>query len=362
MLRLEQRACVVCDCREKITLHEQPLVLPDRGCTYAGYDVVACRKCGFVYAAETLGQRELDQHYQGDAYKIANDTELTGEPDADKTRLTTTCNYLVPHLSEDVRILDVGCGTGFLLELLSANGFRNCTGIDQSAAIVEYGRKCRGVRLEVGSIYEFKGGPFDLITACHILEHLSDVSTFVRRIDELLSPSGLLYLEVPNAGDFERFADPVAVHDCPFIRDLFTHFTPEHINFFSAASLRNFMKRFGFIEINCTAMPSGVLASLWRKGTDSEKAAEIRKDLETPRKVVRYAKLAEAIQSRALAKIHRLACSGQEVFVWGAGLHTQRLLANGGLAHVKIRAFVDSDPIYHGAIPGGSSHHTACSD
>ena len=148
---------------------------------------------------------------------------------------------------------------------------------------------------------------------------------------------------------FERFADPVAVHDCPFIRDLFTHFTPEHINFFSAASLRNLMKRFGFIEVDCTGMPSGVLASLWRKSTNPAKAAEIQKDFETPRTIVRYAKLAKAIQSRALAEIHRLVCSGQEVFVWGAGLHTQRLLVNGGLAHVKIRAFVDSDPIYRGA-------------
>ena len=84
MRKLEQRGCVVCDCRENITLYQQPLVLPDRGCTYAGYDVVACKECGFVYAAETLGRRELDEHYQGNAYKVANDTEVAGEPEVDK--------------------------------------------------------------------------------------------------------------------------------------------------------------------------------------------------------------------------------------------------------------------------------------
>lgn len=350
MLTLEQRTCLVCDGRAKTTLHQQQLVCPDKGCTYSGYDVVACRDCGFVYAAETLGQHELDAHYRGDAYKVANETEVTGEPEVDKTRLRVTCDYLLPHLNKGANILDVGCGTGFLLGLLRAKGWEDGTGIDQSEAVVQYGRERHGLELEVGSIYDFTGGPFDLVTACHILEHLSDVSAFLRRLRQLLTPSGLLYIEVPNAGDFERFADPVAVHDSPFIRDLFTHFTPEHINFFSAASLRNLMGHFGFVEADCTEMPSGVLASLWRKGPGSAKRAELIKDVETPEAIVRYARLTQAIQSQAVAAIRGIASSGREVFVWGAGLHTQRLLANGELAEVNIRAFVDSDPIYRGGL------------
>src|SRR5690242_1319845 len=73
MLRFEQRACLVCDGRATMPLHRQSLVGPDKGCTYAGYDVVACCDCGFVYAAETLGQHELDDHYGGEAYKVGNE-------------------------------------------------------------------------------------------------------------------------------------------------------------------------------------------------------------------------------------------------------------------------------------------------
>jgi hypothetical protein len=38
---------------------------------------------------------------------------------------------------------------------------------------------------------------------------------------------------------------------------------------------------------------------------------------------------------------------------WGAGLHTQRLLASGGLAGVNIRGFIDSDPAYQGTVLAG---------
>jgi hypothetical protein len=50
-----------------------------------------------------------------------------------------------------------------------------------------------------------------------------------------------------------------------------------------------------------------------------------------------------------LRVIQRVAESGEEVLVWGAGLHTQRLLGTGHLGRVNITAYVDSDPSYCGA-------------
>jgi hypothetical protein len=59
------------------------------------------------------------------------------------------------------------------------------------------------------------------------------------------------------------------------------------------------------------------------------------------------------MQKGALERIAQLAESGVEVLVWGAGLHTQRLLASGGLARVNIRGFIDSDPAYQGTVLAG---------
>ena len=43
------RNCAVCDGTEREILHSQEFYLPDGHPLAAGYDVVACEKCGFVY-------------------------------------------------------------------------------------------------------------------------------------------------------------------------------------------------------------------------------------------------------------------------------------------------------------------------
>lgn len=40
---------------------------------------------------------------------------------------------------------------------------------------------------------------FDLITACHVLEHIPDPNLFLQQVNKLLSEKGVLFLEVPNA-------------------------------------------------------------------------------------------------------------------------------------------------------------------
>ena len=63
-----------------------------------------------------------------------------------------------------------------------------------------------------------------------------------------------------------------------YLRDLYTHFTPEHVNFFSLVSLRNLMLRHGFDEVRCETHPLGVIASVWRRRSiiaDTSTAKEV---------------------------------------------------------------------------------------
>ena len=45
-------------------------------------------------------------------------------------------------------------------------------------------------------------GRFDVITLCHVLEHLSDVGGAITAIDRLLEPDGVVYVEVPDAARY----------------------------------------------------------------------------------------------------------------------------------------------------------------
>jgi hypothetical protein len=74
-------------------------------------------------------------------------------------------------------------------------------------------------------------------------------------------------LEMAHLWQDCRFADPQSPGEWMYLRDLYTHFTPEHVNFFSLVSLRNLMLRHGFDEVRCEAHPLGVIAyetkSIW---------------------------------------------------------------------------------------------------
>jgi SAM-dependent methyltransferase len=306
---------------------------------------VACQRCGFLFADTGLSQISADTHYAGPT-KVAQALTELGEPPHDLLRLDSSARHIARFLEPESTVLDVGCGTGRLLSLLKRAGFPRVHGIDQSPAAARIASDKYGVDVIVGSIFNYAGESFNCITACHVLEHIVDVSAFIGCLRSLLTHDGMIYLEVPDAHQFGRFADPSQVENSAYICDLFTHFTPEHVNFFSTISLRNLMARMGFIEIYCESDPLGVVVSAW-------KPCHPLADASSSRILAEYADASRELQKEALAVIHELALSREEVLVWGAGLHTQRLLGSGNLASVNIKAYIDSDPSYRGALLAG---------
>ncbi len=102
------------------------------------------------------------------------------------------------------RVLDIGCGTGFLLEHMARREFSG-VGVDLSpesvevaqARLVELNAADR-LRAEVGSAYEPPDGPFDLITVTDVLEHLEDPRRCLTAARERLAPGGLVVVSTPN--------------------------------------------------------------------------------------------------------------------------------------------------------------------
>jgi SAM-dependent methyltransferase len=334
------RHCAVCGSAEHRVTFRQPLILPENRCTYAGYDVVTCAKCGFVYADTGWSQSASDAHYAGPT-KVALTLSEEGESEQDILRANNALKAIMPLVSRTHRIFDVGCGTARLLGLLKQRGYEQVLGIEQSPVSLEIARAKYGVPVIQGSIFDYEGQRFDLVVVCHVLEHIVDLSRFLVRLRELIHEDGIVYIEVPNATDFSRFADPRTEGEWIYIRDLYTHFSPGHVNFFSPVSLRNIMKRFGFEEVFCRPAEHCVITSAWKHSSfvvDSETEAEIGL----------YAQRSEQLQRQALDVIAKLERSGRKILVWGAGLHTQRLLARDGLGRANVVAFIDSDPTYQG--------------
>jgi trans-aconitate 2-methyltransferase len=107
----------------------------------------------------------------------------------------------------NMRIVDLGCGTGrltrFLHDRLQA---RETTGIDRSARMLEDARRSTrpaGLRFEVGTIESFPpaGDTFNLIFSNAALHWVEDHPSLLARFAAALTPSGQLAFQVPAQHD-----------------------------------------------------------------------------------------------------------------------------------------------------------------
>jgi len=99
---------------------------------------------------------------------------------------------------EGGRLLDVGCGTGSLLQTLRAGGWQ-VEGVEPDPRSAAFARAC-GLIVHELTFQEasFPAGSFDAITMNHVLEHLPDPVDALRRCHRLLVPGGLFWAATPN--------------------------------------------------------------------------------------------------------------------------------------------------------------------
>ncbi|QWV94357.1 class I SAM-dependent methyltransferase [Geomonas oryzisoli] len=115
-------------------------------------------------------------------------------------------------LGRPLRILDAGCGTGKLCQLLAPLG--EVEGVDASPEAIRYSRR-RGVAARLGDLNALALEPqaYDVITCIDVLYHAkvrSDVEV-MKALRQALRPGGMLVLNLV-ALEWLRSSHDVAVH------------------------------------------------------------------------------------------------------------------------------------------------------
>ena len=145
-----------------------------------------------------------------DAISRAHALRFRGTPDEVRERVSV----YVPELKAVTalgQVLDVGCGSGELLEVLAQNDI-DAYGIDFSQSNVD---ECRALGLDVRCddvlhhLSEVPAATLGAVTAIHVVEHL-DIDTLIEFVDlslRALRPGGLLIFETPNPRNVTVGAD-----------------------------------------------------------------------------------------------------------------------------------------------------------
>lgn len=109
---------------------------------------------------------------------------------------------------QDLDILDVGCGTGWMSERVQR--FGQVTGIDLSDDVLAAVRaRLPSVRLIAGDFVSLTlpPGSADLIVTLEVLSHVADQPAFVAKLASLLRVGGNLMLATQNRPVLERSED-----------------------------------------------------------------------------------------------------------------------------------------------------------
>ncbi len=125
-----------------------------------------------------------------------------------------------------LRILDIGCGTGKMLDELAA--FGDVVGADFSPEALQF---CvtRGVGADLARAdarrLPFADGAFDVVTAMDIIEHIDDDKAASSEIFRVLRPGGRLLVTVPAFTSLWSEHDEALHHHrrytVPRLKDLF---------------------------------------------------------------------------------------------------------------------------------------------
>jgi SAM-dependent methyltransferase len=352
--RFAGRGCAVCGHDTTRLLFRQTFSQMSSGSLLQGYDVVVCDRCGFAFADHIPDQASFDAHYR-DMSKYEYQDQGGQETEFDLSRFLAISEAIIPFLpGSGARVLDVGCATGRLLSLFQEKGFPNVIGLDPSPFCAQAAQRMYGVRVLTGSISSLTeaaatGQLFECAILSGVLEHLQDVVSALAQIRGVLAQGGLLFVEVPDATDFARWPD------APF-----QQFSTEHINFFSATSLENLLRRCGFVletasrlqrdQTAGTVMP--VVTAIFRKVPDLPSVAPFRDEV-TEVALRAYIAKSQEVEDRLQHTIDLLVESAEPIIVWGVGTHTLHMLETSRLAQANIRAFVDSNARYQGKMLEG---------
>jgi len=115
----------------------------------------------------------------------------------------------IPAQNGQPRILDVGCGWGWISARLSKYG--DVTGIDPSAkGVALAAEKFPKVQFVCGQFPETSiEGCFDVVICTEVIEHVKDQRKFVHGLAEVVRPGGKLIITTPNGRWFKKwFAHP----------------------------------------------------------------------------------------------------------------------------------------------------------
>lgn len=203
-------------------------------CVYGGssaYKFYECEFCKAIYLYPPLGVEEEKYFYKKEFEKFMSSrsgterdwTNAKKHIDTNQDQVKRRLKYLEPYIKPGIKILEIGCSTGFMLDAFVNLG-ADCVGIEPSGEFLPFLHN-NGYRAYESLDAFMRDNPsekFDLVTHFFVLEHVRNPIEFIKSNIACLKGNGVIVAEIPSATDaltslykidaFEKFYWSIAHH------------------------------------------------------------------------------------------------------------------------------------------------------
>jgi 2-polyprenyl-6-hydroxyphenyl methylase/3-demethylubiquinone-9 3-methyltransferase len=171
-----------------------------------------------------------------------------------------------------LKVLDIGCGGGLVAEPLTRLGAA-VTGLDAAAENIRVAREHAqqsgltiDYRAETAEQLDARGAQFDAVLALEIVEHVSDVPTFLAATAHLVKPGGALVLSTLNR-TAKAFLQ--AVVGAEYVLRWLPRGTHDWRRFQRPAEIARVLRASGLTVEDLTGMRLDLRSGEWRLGGDA---------------------------------------------------------------------------------------------
>lgn len=210
-----------------------------------------CRDCRLVITNPRPSNTLLNSFYHRPGYDCHDPQHDHGQE-----RHAVARFEVLERLSRKGTLLDYGCGSGNMLRVGRARGWRRVIGVELSAnprnRLLEEGFE---VYPDVSSVQKLTGS-IDAVAMIQVLEHLENLRSALRQVWQILHPDGVFVVEVPNAGSLRaRIAGSVLANVLTNPVQRYQAY-PIHLYYFEPSQLAMLLRKNGFqiLEIHTLGM------------------------------------------------------------------------------------------------------------
>lgn len=215
--------------------------------------IIQCKRCGLVMQDLTWDNRQIAGYYKN-KYQRTNSLvsgKIQSPREHFEHRLKTISpvfEQIRPYLKSRSKVIEIGCGPGALLSLIKPH-VAKCIGIELHTPFVNFIKNRLKIEAYDKDINTLKlRDKFDLIICIATLDHLPNPLETLLTMESILSPSGRIYLEVPNFNEaLNRFIPPENRNK---YNEFFWH--RAHFFYFSKNTISALIKKAGLkVRITC---------------------------------------------------------------------------------------------------------------